>query len=264
MKTLTVKREGTSTEFSYEIVWDGSYERLAGCVENLKLPAKKACIVTDSTVSELYLEEVKNVLSPLFETVTAFVFPAGEASKNLDTVKDLYTHLIENHFERKDILFALGGGVVGDLTGYAAATYLRGIDFIQLPTTLLAQVDSSVGGKTGVDFDQYKNMVGRSRGTAASPALMAAARPTCNTRSRHAEGTPAPAAGNSRARQPLSHSRCSALPLTRTSSHGRFRGRSSAAHAQNPPHRAVPGRDAQGQNVFLYTLLLCSFFYLTI
>lgn len=147
MKTLTVKREGTSTEFSYEIVWDGSYERLAGCVENLKLPAKKACIVTDSTVSELYLEEVKNVLSPLFETVTAFVFPAGEASKNLDTVKDLYTHLIENHFERKDILFALGGGVVGDLTGYAAATYLRGIDFIQLPTTLLAQVDSSVGGK---------------------------------------------------------------------------------------------------------------------
>lgn len=160
MKTLTVKREGTSTEFSYEIVWDGSYERLAGCVENLKLPAKNACIVTDSTVSELYLEEVKNVLSPLFETVTAFVFPAGEASKNLDTVKDLYTHLIENHFERKDILFALGGGVVGDLTGYAAATYLRGIDFIQLPTTLLAQVDSSVGGKTGVDFDQYKNMVG--------------------------------------------------------------------------------------------------------
>ena len=160
MKTLTVKREGTSTEFSYEIVWDGSYERLAGCVENLKLPAKKACIVTDSTVSELYLEEVKNALSPLFETVTAFVFPAGEASKNLGTVKDLYTHLIENHFERKDILFALGGGVVGDLTGYAAATYLRGIDFIQLPTTLLAQVDSSVGGKTGVDFDQYKNMVG--------------------------------------------------------------------------------------------------------
>ena len=154
MKTLTVKREGTSTEFSYEIVWDGSYERLAGCVENLKLPAKKACIVTDSTVSELYLEEVKNALSPLFETVTAFVFPAGEASKNLDTVKDLYTHLIENHFERKDILFALGGGVVGDLTGYAAATYLRGIDFIQLPTTLLAQVDSSVGGKTGVDFDR--------------------------------------------------------------------------------------------------------------
>ena len=67
MKTLTVKREGTSTEFSYEIVWDGSYERLAGCVENLKLPAKKACIVTDSTVSELYLEEVKNDLAELLE-----------------------------------------------------------------------------------------------------------------------------------------------------------------------------------------------------
>ena len=160
MKTLTVKREGTSTEFSYEIVWDGSYERLAGSVENLKLPAKKACIVTDSTVSELYLEEVKNALSPLFETVTAFVFPAGEASKNLGTVKDLYTHLIENHFERKDILFALGGGVVGDLTGYAAATYLRGIDFYNIPTTLLSEVDSSVGGKTGIDFGGAKNQVG--------------------------------------------------------------------------------------------------------
>lgn len=160
MKALTVKREGASTDFSYEIVWDSSYERLAGCVEKLNLSAKKACIVTDSTVSELYLEETKSILSPLFEMVTVFVFPAGEQSKNLDTVRDLYTHLIENHFERKDILFALGGGVVGDLTGYAAATYLRGIDFIQLPTTLLAQVDSSVGGKTGVDFDQYKNMVG--------------------------------------------------------------------------------------------------------
>lgn len=147
MKTLTVKREA---HIYWIFLWNclgrqlRTPRRLCG---ELKTPCKKACIVTDSTVSELYLEEVKNVLSPLFETVTAFVFPAGEASKNLDTVKDLYTHLIENHFERKDILFALGGGVVGDLTGYAAATYLRGIDFIQLPTTLLAQVDSSVGGK---------------------------------------------------------------------------------------------------------------------
>ena len=131
MKTLTVKREGTSTEFSYEIVWDGSYEHLAGCVENLKLPAKKACIVTDSTVSELYLEEVQLDLSPLFETVTAFVFPAGEASKNLDTVKDLYKYVNDNHFERKVILFALGGGVVGDLTGYAAARAVTSVQGAQ-------------------------------------------------------------------------------------------------------------------------------------
>ena len=91
---------------------------------------------------------------------TSFVFPEGEASKNLNVVRDLYTHLIEEKFDRNDVLIALGGGVVGDLTGYAAATYLRGIDFIQIPTSLLSQVDSSIGGKTGVDFDSYKNMVG--------------------------------------------------------------------------------------------------------
>ena len=88
------------------------------------------------------------------------VFPAGEASKNLDTVKEIYRFLIEEGFDRRDMLLALGGGVVGDITGYAAATYLRGIDYIQLPSTLLAQADSSIGGKTGVDFDGYKNMVG--------------------------------------------------------------------------------------------------------
>ena len=80
--------------------------------------------------------------------------------QTLDTVKALYEHLILEKFDRKDLLIALGGGVVGDLTGFAAATYLRGIDFVQIPTTLLSQVDSSIGGKTGVDFDAYKNMVG--------------------------------------------------------------------------------------------------------
>ena len=74
--------------------------------------------------------------------------------------RQLYEHLILEKFDRKDMLVALGGGVVGDLTGFAAATYLRGIGFIQIPTTLLSQVDSSIGGKTGVDFDAYKNMVG--------------------------------------------------------------------------------------------------------
>ena len=88
------------------------------------------------------------------------MFPAGEESKNLDTVRDLYEHLIKNHFDRKDLLVALGGGVTGDLCGYAAATYLRGINFVRIPTTLLSQVDSSIGGKTGVDFHAYKNMVG--------------------------------------------------------------------------------------------------------
>lgn len=89
-----------------------------------------------------------------------FSFPAGEENKTLDTVKDIYTFLIQEKFDRKDLLIALGGGVTGDITGFVAATYLRGIDFIQIPTTLLAQADSSIGGKTGVDFDGYKNMVG--------------------------------------------------------------------------------------------------------
>ena len=81
-------------------------------------------------------------------------------ARTLDTVREIYKFLIGNHFNRKDLLIALGGGVVGDLTGYTAATYLRGIEFIQIPTTLLSQADSSIGGKTGVDFDGYKNMVG--------------------------------------------------------------------------------------------------------
>ena len=89
-----------------------------------------------------------------------FRSPAGESSKTLDVIEDLYEVLIKAHFDRKDILLALGGGVVGDMTGYAAATYLRGIRVIQLPTSLLAMVDSSIGGKTGVDFRGYKNMVG--------------------------------------------------------------------------------------------------------
>ena len=154
---MTVKREG---EFTYDIEWHNTFEGLGKAVEKLSLMSRKACIVTDSTVGPLYLNAVSRQLSPLFEKITSFSFPSGEAQKTLDTVKKLYTHLIEEHYERKDILIALGGGVVGDLTGFTAATYLRGIDFIQIPTTLLSQVDSSVGGKTGVDFDCFKNMVG--------------------------------------------------------------------------------------------------------
>lgn len=157
MKQLTVKKEGL---FDYKIVWEENFSQLPALLKDLEFSGRKACIVTDSNVEQLYLAEVSEACREIFSKVTSFVFPAGEAQKNLDTVKNLYTHLIEEHFDRRDLLIALGGGVVGDLTGFAAATYLRGIDFIQIPTTLLAQVDSSIGGKTGVDFDQYKNMVG--------------------------------------------------------------------------------------------------------
>lgn len=121
---------------------------------------RKLVIMTDETVAKFYLEEVKQVLLSVSTQVFSHVFKAGEEYKDLDSVQEGYRFLIENKIDRKDVLIALGGGVVGDMTGYIAATYLRGIDFVQIPTTLLAQLDSSIGGKTGVDFLQYKNMVG--------------------------------------------------------------------------------------------------------
>lgn len=121
---------------------------------------QKICIVTDSNVANLYIGQVQEILQKNYPNLIIHIFEAGEANKNVMTVNKLYEILIRNHFDRRDLLIALGGGVVGDLTGFAAATYLRGIDFIQVPTTLLSQVDSSIGGKTGVDFLQYKNMVG--------------------------------------------------------------------------------------------------------
>ena len=137
-----------------------SFQGLWSELEALGAGERKLCIVTDSTVDSLYGEEVLKLLSEHCVKAVKYVFPAGEASKTLDTVRGVYTYLIEEKFDRKDMLVALGGGVVGDLTGFAAATYLRGIDFVQIPTTLLSQADSSIGGKTGVDFDGYKNMVG--------------------------------------------------------------------------------------------------------
>lgn len=154
--TITVKaKNGT-----YDIQIRDSFADLA---ENLKAAGcegHRICIVTDSNVAPLYLEEIRKIAAECCDYVDVFEFPAGEQNKTLDTVKALYEKLIQAGFDRKDYLLALGGGVAGDLTGYAAATYLRGIKFIQVPTTVLSQVDSSIGGKTGVDFDQYKNMVG--------------------------------------------------------------------------------------------------------
>lgn len=156
-KTLTVRRDGKA---AYDIILDTAFDGLKDRVEALGVQGRRMCVVTDSTVARWYLEPVKEILAQCCRQVVTFVFPAGEESKNLETVQKLYETLIESHFDRKDWLVALGGGVVGDLCGYGAATYLRGVSFIQIPTTLLSQVDSSIGGKTGVDFDAYKNMVG--------------------------------------------------------------------------------------------------------
>ena len=144
----------------YDIVFSTDFEDLTVELEALAVENRKVCIVTDSHVNSLYGEEIMSLLAGKCRKNVIFSFEAGEENKTLDTVKSIYTFLIEEKFDRKDLLISLGGGVVGDITGYTAATYLRGIDFVQIPTTLLAQADSSIGGKTGVDFDGYKNMVG--------------------------------------------------------------------------------------------------------
>jgi len=157
MEQITVNYEEKPC---YTISLAQDFDNLAGAMAPMDLNTRKVCIVTDSTVEKLYLNEVVNHMSALCRDVVSFSFPAGEESKTLNVIQDIYETLIMNHFDRKDVLIALGGGVVGDMTGYAAATYLRGIRFAQIPTTLLSMVDSSIGGKTGVDFKAYKNMVG--------------------------------------------------------------------------------------------------------
>lgn len=154
---LDVRYEG---EFSYNIVFSNGFMDICEHINKLNISEKKLCIVTETNVGPLYAEELKKVLEPLCKMVIVHTFNAGEANKNLDSINGIYETLIKNKFDRKDMLVALGGGVTGDMTGFAAATYLRGIDFVQVPTTLLSQVDSSIGGKTGVDYKAYKNMVG--------------------------------------------------------------------------------------------------------
>ena len=122
--------------------------------------AQRVCIVSDSNVWPLYGAAADASLHAAGLETCAFVFPAGEASKNGATYLELLNFLAENRLSRTDLLVALGGGVVGDLTGFAAATYLRGIRFVQVPTTLLAAVDSSVGGKTAIDLPAGKNLAG--------------------------------------------------------------------------------------------------------
>ncbi|MES9941628.1 MAG: 3-dehydroquinate synthase [Candidatus Thiodiazotropha sp. 6PLUC2] len=122
------------------------------------IPGRQVMVVSNETVAPLYLQKTIDALAD-YEVATS-ILPDGEQYKTLDMVNRIYTALLEHRFTRQSTLIALGGGVIGDMTGFAAATYQRGIHFIQVPTTLLAQVDSSVGGKTGVNHKLGKNMVG--------------------------------------------------------------------------------------------------------
>ncbi len=124
------------------------------------LKRKQVAIVTNTTVAPLYLDRLAKPLREAGVGVIEIILPDGEAYKNSETLNTIYDALLQNRCERNTTLIALGGGVIGDLTGYAAATYLRGVPFIQIPTTLLSQVDSSVGGKTGINHPLGKNMIG--------------------------------------------------------------------------------------------------------
>ncbi|MDD4524508.1 MAG: 3-dehydroquinate synthase [Lachnospiraceae bacterium] len=157
LKRLSVNKDH---KFAYDIVYSDSFDYLYDEISALPGGWKKIAVITDSNVGPLYADAVCAALAKHDLNVGVFTIPAGEENKTLDTVRSIYSWLIENHYDRKSLLVSLGGGVPGDITGFAAATFLRGIDFIQVPTTLLAQADSSIGGKTGVDFDGYKNMVG--------------------------------------------------------------------------------------------------------
>lgn len=121
---------------------------------------RQVCIVTNTTISSLYLEPLCKALEEGGHQFISCVLPDGEAYKNLETLNKVFDTLLENRFNRDATLIALGGGVVGDMTGFAAASYQRGVKFVQVPTTLLSQVDSSVGGKTGVNHPLGKNMIG--------------------------------------------------------------------------------------------------------
>ena len=145
---------------SYDIVVGAGLIARAGTYIAPLLKQSRVFVITDETVAALHLPALERALEQAHIDVESFVLPAGEGTKNFEHLQYLVDSLLERRIERRDTLIALGGGVIGDLVGFAAAITLRGLDFIQIPTTLLAQVDSSVGGKTGINSVHGKNLVG--------------------------------------------------------------------------------------------------------
>lgn len=144
----------------YDVYITDSFELLVDACKTFELNDKKVCIITDSNVSKIYLNSIKNIFSKIASKVFTIEIEPGEKTKNNSTIDDLYSKLINFEINKDDFLVALGGGVIGDITGYCASSFKRGINYIQIPTTLLAQVDASVGGKCAIDYNNYKNMVG--------------------------------------------------------------------------------------------------------
>ena len=155
MKTISV-----ATGRPYNILIERGLIKNCGVEIRKVSKAKRVMVISDSNVFPIYGDTVVNSLKDNNFDVFSYVFEAGEQSKKLETIYAFYNELVNNGFTRSDLIVALGGGVTGDMSGFAAATYLRGIEFVQIPTSLLSQVDSSVGGKTGVDIPQGKNLIG--------------------------------------------------------------------------------------------------------
>ena len=156
MKQIVVNTGGGSYPIS---VASGLLDQAGHYITQL-WPSRRCVVVSDSHVWALYGQRLTQSLAAAGLTFDSAVLPPGEASKSMDSVMRLYEVFVRNQLNRDDFVIAFGGGVMGDLCGFAAATYMRGIDFVQIPTTLLAQVDSSVGGKTGVNIAGGKNLVG--------------------------------------------------------------------------------------------------------
>ncbi len=155
-----MKKISLKTNAPYEILIDKNLLQYSGEHIRKVSSARQALIITDNTVNELYSGIVaKSLMSKGFE-VFLFVLASGEASKSFQSAEKIFSFLIKNEFTRTDVLIALGGGVVGDVSGFVAATYMRGMDFVQIPTTLLAQIDSAIGGKNAVNLPHGKNLVG--------------------------------------------------------------------------------------------------------
>ncbi len=155
-----MKQVRTKTGAPYDVLIGGRLLRETGALVGARLAPCRAVLVTDSNVAPLYAGTVEESLRAAGFAVTRHVFPAGEAGKNIETLTGILTALADAGLTRTDLVVALGGGVTGDMAGLAASLYLRGVRYVQLPTTLLAAVDSSVGGKTAIDFAGRKNIVG--------------------------------------------------------------------------------------------------------
>lgn len=157
MKTLTVALPGREYDILIE---KGLLSRTGECCQTVLPKARRLAVVTDSNVGPLYLERVTKSLEGAGFAVKGITVPAGESSKSLEMLGYLYDEMLSFGLSRTDAVVALGGGVVGDLAGFAAATVLRGVDYVQIPTTVLSQVDSSVGGKVAIDLPAGKNLAG--------------------------------------------------------------------------------------------------------